>query len=126
MEYAQPTPVGEEVVMPDGETQCWELYEADSLIPLGEFAREAGFTCTVLITPSSVRLMAGGSLSGPASQLADDIVLRLREVLNASKRCMAVDAFVYRVPLDDGDFDELLVRHNFESREPFVLITERD
>lgn len=111
--------------MPDGESQCWELYEADKLVPLGDLAREAGFTCPVLITPSSVRPMAGGSLSGPSSRLADGIVSRLQEVLNASTWCMSVDAFVYCVPLDDGDFHELLVRHNFDGPEPFVLITER-
>ncbi len=125
MEYAQPTPVGEEVVMPETATQCWDLYERDTLLPLGEFAREAGFECPVLMTAEAIRLMAKDGLYGGPKAFRQELVRRLGDVRKATRQFALLDAYVIRVEDQDHDIEELFVRQNFESREPFVLITER-
>lgn len=125
MEYAQPTPIGEEVVMPDTATQCWDLYERDSLIPLGEFAREAGFECPVLMTAEAIRIMARDSFDGGPKAFGQELVRRLGHVRTASRQFTAVDSFIVHMQDQDHEIEELFVRQNFESGEPFVLITER-
>ena len=125
MQYAEPTPAGEQIVMPETATQCLDLYERDSLVPLGDFGREAGFECPVLMTPTAVRAIAANSFDDDPKQFARELVSRLRDVHGASRLFTPVDAYVVRVDLDDSRLEELLVRQNFDSREPFVLITER-
>ena len=123
MEHAQTTPVCEAIVMPETATQCWELHANESVIPLGDFAREAGFECPVLMTVAAVRVMARDAIDGGPGRLSREIVRRLGHVQAASQKGTPVDAFYVRVQYEGLDIEELFVRQNLNSREPFVLIT---
>ena len=123
MEHAQTTPACEAIVMPDTATQCWELHANESVIPLGDFAREAGFECPVLMTASAIRVMAKDAVDGGPGRFGREVVRRLSHVRAASQKGTPVDAFYVRVQYEDLDIEELFVRQNLNSREPFVLIT---
>lgn len=125
MEYAQPTPVGEEVVMPESASQAWELYPRDSLVPLGDFAQEAGFECPVLMTAEAIRVMTRDTFGGGPKLFRQELIRRLRQVRTASRQFTPVDAFIVHVQYQDFDIEELLVRQNFDTSEPYLLITER-
>lgn len=116
----------EPVVIPDSVDQCFELLGHDNLFGLGDFAREAGFEETVLITPDTLRGMLGEAvLDGPPSELVHAVTDVLRELRNAMKRYPGTKSHVVRERTGRGSVVGLLVRQNLSSSQPFTLVTLR-
>ncbi|MEQ9617188.1 MAG: hypothetical protein RLN60_04040 [Phycisphaerales bacterium] len=112
-----------EIVMPESEAQCFELFAGERLVSLGAISRDAGFEHPMLITPEAVHALAGGdthALHGDIVNAFHDGLLAIRV---ASRRCRPVDGFVVDRCTSDGEAVQFLIRQNLESAQPFTLVT---
>lgn len=116
----------EPVVIPDSVDQCFELLGHDKLVGLGEFAREAGFEESVLVSPDAFRRMLGQTvLDGPPSELVHAVNDALHELRTIMKRDSGTQTLVVRGWTDGDQRSDLLVRQNLSSEQPFTLVTLR-
>ena len=112
-----------EIVMPDTETQCLELYGRENLISLGAWGRNLGFTHPVLVTREAVELMGDAKAEYTDGGFVQNFTERLEDIRETSKLRPATSVFIVGQWVDGGPANELLVRQNFESTEPFTLIS---
>lgn len=114
----------EPVVIPDSIDQCYDLLGYDNVVPMGDFARDAGFEETVLVTPEALRGLVGKStFDGPPSRLAHAVVDALSELRATMRRYPKRRTLVVAERAGNDEHDDVLVRQNLASAQPYTLVT---
>lgn len=114
----------EPVVIPESVDQCLDLLGPDTLVGLGDFAREAGFEETVLVSSDALGRMLGRAvLDGPPSEIVHAITDALQDLRRTLKRRPESQTLGMLHRTNHGECASLLVRRNLSSRRPFTLVT---
>jgi len=110
-------------VIPESIDECYEMLEHHNLVGLGDFAREAGFKETVLITQEALKRMVGEHSYYQIKLFIPAIVQTLRELRDAIQKVPAWQAPLLVQTDVGGDSLDILVRRNPLARPPFTLVT---
>ncbi|MFG0305756.1 MAG: hypothetical protein ACF8Q5_06030 [Phycisphaerales bacterium JB040] len=114
----------EPVVIPESIDQCIELLGSENVVGLGDFARDAGFDESVLVTPEALQAMLGSRMDRwPPSELPNVVTDALRELLDQIRAYPGRQTLVVRDRTEDGMLVDVLVRRNLGAVPPFTVVT---
>lgn len=114
----------EPVVIPESVEQCYELLGQENVVGMGDFASEAGFTESVLLSTSAFRALLGDDvLTGPTKEIPNRVVDALREVNAVMRRYPGRLTPVIADQTENGLMVRVLIRQNLAAHPPFTLIT---
>ena len=111
------------VVIPESIDECYEMLEHQNLVGLGDFAHEAGFKETVLITQEALKRIVGERSYYQLKLFIPAIVQTLRELRDAIQQVPAWQAPVLVQTDVEGDSLDILVRRNPLACPPYTLVT---
>lgn len=111
-------------MIPESVDQCIEMLGNENIIGLGDFARDAGFDESVLMTPEALRAMLGSRMDHwPPSELPNVVTDALRELRATMRTYPGRQTLVVSDRTDAGRHVDLLVRQNLSAAPPFTVVT---
>ncbi len=111
------------VVIPESIDECYEMLEHQNLVGLGDFAREAGFKETVLVTQEALKRMVGEHSYYQTKLVIPAIVQTLRELRDALQQIPSWQDPVLVQTEVNGELLDILVRQNHMASPPYTLVT---
>lgn len=112
------------VVIPESIDECFKLLGHYNLVGLGDYAREAGFEETVLVTQEALKRMVGEHVfDGQPELLIPAVVQSLHELRDAIVQVPVWQAPVLVQKEINGELRDVLVRQNLTACPPYTLVT---
>ena len=114
------------VVIPESIDECFEMLGHHNLVGLDDFAREAGFEETVLITQEALKQMVGETVfDGQPELLIPAVVQSLRDMRAILQQIAGqLTPLLLKIAVD-GELVDILVRQNPFARPPYTLVTQQ-
>ncbi len=119
----QTTTIDCPVVIPESIEECYEMLEHDNLVGLEDFAHEAGFQETVVVTQNALKRMVGERSYYQPKLFIPAIVQSLRDMRAILQQIPGQQTPVLLETDIDGEVVDVLVRQNPLAHPPFTLVT---